>query len=268
VLNGMFAYGGLRPFGATFLNFMGYALGASRLSALSRFGVIYVMTHDSIGLGEDGPTHQPIEMLESLRALPNMLVFRPADGNEVCGSYISAIENRDAPSVVVLSRQAAPAQEGTSPEKVSFGAYVLSTHGNSPSPSLIIVSTGTEVQLAVGVAKELSSADGLTVRVVSMPCWELFDKQSVGYKREVFPEGIPVMSVEASGVHGWTKFAHSSFGMNSFGLSAPGAKVYERFGFTVPNLLGCARQVLKYYSDKNAPSLIDRVSFPGPTYPH
>jgi len=226
VLNGLYAYGGIRPFGATFLNFMGYALGASRLSALSRFGVIYVMTHDSIGLGEDGPTHQPIEMLESLRAMPNMLVFRPADGNEVCGSYKSAIENKHSPSVIVLSRQAAPAQVGSMPEKVAFGGYVLSSHGNCPFPSLIIVSTGTEVQLAVGVAKTLSSeTDGPSIRVVSMPCWELFDKQSMSYKKQVFPEGVPVMSIEASGNHGWTKFAHSSFGMNSFGLSAPGGKV-------------------------------------------
>ncbi|CAE7655778.1 TKT10, partial [Symbiodinium microadriaticum] len=162
ICNGLYAYGGLRPFGATFLNFIGYALGSVRLTALSRLGVIYVMTHDSIGLGEDGPTHQPVEMLESLRAMPNMLVFRPADGNEVCGSYICAVENPKSPSVIALSRQVAPAQEGSSVEQVAMGAYTLCKHGSAAVPSLVLVATGTEVQLAVNVAKALAQV-GATV---------------------------------------------------------------------------------------------------------
>ena len=143
ICNGLFSHGGFRPFGATFLNFIGYALGAVRVSALSRFGILYVMTHDSIGLGEDGPTHQPVEMLETLRCIPNLLTIRPADGNEVVGAYIAAIENSHTPTVISLSRQAVPTLNGTSAEKVSFGAYLLNDYGSNANGtiSLIIVST-------------------------------------------------------------------------------------------------------------------------------
>lgn len=270
VCNGMFAHGGIRPFCATFLNFAGYALGAIRLSALSRFGVIFVMTHDSIGLGEDGPTHQPVEMLDSLRALPNMHVFRPADGNEVTGSYLCALESLHTPSVLALSRQTAPALHGTVAEKVALGAYVLSTYGESAlGLGLVLIATGTEVQLALKVAEALASEEGASaVRVVSMPCCELFDDQSEDYKKEVFPDGVPVMSIEASAVHGWTKYAHSSFGLNSYGLSAPGAKVYERFGFTVANLTQCAKKVQEFYRTRPVPSIVDRVRFDGPAAHH
>jgi len=266
ISNGLFAYGGFRPFCATFLNFAGYALGAIRLSSLSRFGVLLVMTHDSIGLGEDGPTHQPIEMLESLRSLPNMHVFRPADGNEVCGSYICAIESLHTPSVLALSRQVAPGLVGSSPEKVAFGAYVLSTYGDE-SVGLILVATGTEVQLAVKVAKVLSSGS-LTVRVVSMPCWELFDQQSVDYQREVLLDGVPVISIEASASHGWSRWSHSPVGMTTYGVSAPFGKVYERFGFTVDNIVQHAYRVIEFYKDRPVPSLVDQVRFESPASHH
>jgi transketolase len=259
ICNGMFAHGGVRPFCATFLNFIGYAMGSVRLSALSRFGVIYVMTHDSIGLGEDGPTHQPIETLEMLRATPNLLTFRPCDGNEVAGSYICAVEHTHTPSVISLSRQTAPALPHSSTEKVAQGAYTISEAGAGPC-KLIIASTGTEVQLAIKVAEAVATS-AASVRVVSMPCWELFERQSIEYQLEVFPAGVPVMSVEAAGAQGWTKYAHAPYGMSSFGCSAPGGKVYERFGFTVENLSICAQEVMNHYKDCPAESLINRVRF-------
>ncbi|CAN0054662.1 unnamed protein product, partial [Discosporangium mesarthrocarpum] len=236
MVNGMAAYGGIRPFAATFLNFITYAWGAVRLSALSRFGVIYVMTHDSIGLGEDGPTHQPVETLELLRATPNMYLFRPADGNEVvAGSYACAVEAFSTPSVLALSRGSCPNLEGSSVEAVSRGAYTLCEHGSQGGLALIIASTGTEVQICVDVAKALG-ASGLKTRVVSMPCWELFEPQTEEYQLSVFPEGVPVMSVEASGVQGWQRWAHAPFGLDRFGASAPGKACLEKFGFTVDNL--------------------------------
>jgi transketolase len=260
ICNGMFAHGGVRPFCATFLNFIGYAMGSVRLSALSKFGVIYVMTHDSIGLGEDGPTHQPIETLEMLRATPNLLTFRPCDGNEVAGSYICAVENTYTPSVISLSRQTAAAMTNSSAEKVAHGAYTIFEAGSGDC-KLIIASTGTEVQLAVKVAEAAASAAGTCVRVVSMPCWELFERQGLDYQLEVFPAGVPVMSIEAAGSHGWSKYAHAPYGMNSFGCSAPGGKVYERFGFTVENLSICAQEVINHYKHTPAESLINRVRF-------
>lgn len=260
ICNGISAHDGLRPFCATFLNFMGYAMGAVRLSALSRFGVLFIMTHDSIGLGEDGPTHQPIEMLEQLRSMPNLLVFRPCDPNETLGSYVQAIEHKHTPSVLSLSRQAAPALPNTSPQKVALGAYVLTQFG-SGTPALILTSSGTEVQLAVQTAAAMNSADGVCVRVVSFPCWELFEDQPLGYQMEVFPDGIPVMSIEASGSHGWQKYSHAPYGMTSYGASGPGGKIYEKFGFTVPNLSARAREVISFYQGTPARSLVNYPNF-------
>lgn len=247
ICNGLFAHAGFRPFCATFLNFIGYALGAVRVSALSRFGIIYIMTHDSIGLGEDGPTHQPIEMLESLRSIPNLLTIRPADGNEVVGAYTIAIEKKNTPTVISLSRQASPTVDGTRADGVSLGAYVISEFGNSVKLDLVIVSTGTELALSVNVAKALALQDNVKVRIVSMPCWELFDIQSIEYKLDVFPDSIPVMSIEASSTHGWHKYAHSSFGINTFGKSAPGGDLFKYFGFSEDNLVAKARIVISYF---------------------
>jgi len=171
ICNGIYAYGCFRPFCATFLNFMGYALGSVRLSALSKFGVIYVMTHDSIGLGEDGPTHQPIEMLDTLRAIPNLLTLRPADGPETVGAYEVAIESTDAPSVICLSRQATPALAGTDKNKVKLGAYVIADAkpegaNGAAVPDIILVSTGTEVALSVRTAEMLKSSHSKYVRYI------------------------------------------------------------------------------------------------------
>lgn len=259
IVNGMFAYGGLRPFGATFLNFITYAWGGVRLSALSRFGILYVMTHDSIGLGEDGPTHQPVEVMELMRATPNMHAFRPADGNEVTGSYICAMESKATPSVLALSRQNCVHLEGSSPEAVAQGAYTLCEHGPGSDLDVIIAGTGSEVQICVDVAKALGAA-GTRVRVVSMPCWELFEAKDKAYQLSVFPEGAPVMSVEAGGIQGWQRFAHAPFGMARFGASAPFNDIYPKFGFTVENLTVQAQKVADFYKAKGgAPSLINTV---------
>ncbi len=270
ICNGIFAHGGLKPYCATFLNFIGYALGSVRLSALSRFGVIYVMTHDSIGLGEDGPTHQPVEMMECLRAIPNLLTFRPADGNEVVGAYVAALENHGSPSVISLSRQGTPTLEHSSAEKVAYGAYtVFSTSTDtSKKVDIVLVSTGTEVNLSIQTAKKMHEENNnVSVRVVSMPCWELFDKQSHAYKLEIFPVDTPVMSIEAAGVQGWKTYAHCSFGLNSYGASAPAGDLYNHFGFTVPNLSARAKEVIAYFKG-SAPSLLSFPSFPSIAPPH
>ncbi|CAG8492094.1 7000_t:CDS:10, partial [Racocetra persica] len=177
-LNGLASYGGIIPFGASFLNFISYGLGAVRLSALSCFRAIYIMTHDSIGLGEDGPTHQPIETAASLRALPNLLFLRPADGNEVSGAYLAAIQNIERPSVIALSRQNVPNLEGSSVEKTLKGGYVLK---EADGAQIILVGTGTEVSIAVDAANLLEK-DCIKARVVSLPSFELFEEQSLEYR--------------------------------------------------------------------------------------
>jgi len=254
ICNGIAAHTGLIPYCATFFNFAGYALGAMRVTALSRFRVIYVMTHDSIGLGEDGPTHQPVEMLESLRAMPNMYVFRPCDGNETSGSYACAVEKVDAPSVLTLSRQGMPVQQGSSAAAVAKGAYVLDASVMA-TPQLIIVATGSEMPLAMEAKAAMSDVQ---VRIVSMPCQELFEEQPVEYQLAVFPEGVPVLSVEAAGTRGWERYAHLSVGMTRYGASGPSKAVYSKFGFTKENLVTQAKELMTFYGCTPAPSLINR----------
>lgn len=264
ISNGIFAHGGCRPFCASFLQFIGYAMGAVRLSALSKFGVIYIMTHDSIGLGEDGPTHQPIEMLESLRATPNLFTIRPCDGNETVGAYICAMEHSRTPTVLSLSRQGCPTQHGSDASKVMYGAYVLQDHKGTHAIhlSIILASTGSEVAVTCKTAAALVAAnEHLWVRVVSMPCWELFEAQSIDYQLSIFPDNVPVMSIECSAAHGWQKYAHAPYGLDSFGLSAPGGKAMEHFGFTVENLSARASDVVEFYKGKHFDSLINRPRF-------
>ena len=258
ICNGISAYTpGLIPFCATFLNFFGYAAGAVRVSALSDHGVIYVATHDSIGLGEDGPTHQPVEALVHFRAMPNILTLRPADANEVSGSYMVALEHRKTPSIIALSRQSCPNLKGTTPDKVRSGAYVLQAPADPSKPTqLVLVGTGSEVHLLVN-AVEKPLAD-LNIQIVSMPCWELFDEQTEAYQNEVFPPGVPVLAVEALSVEGWSKYAHSVVGMTTFGASAPGKALAERFGFTVDNVAAKAKALLEFYKGKEAPHLLAR----------
>ncbi len=246
ILNGI-AYhnSGLIPYGGTFLVFADYMRGSMRLSALSELGVIYVLTHDSIGVGEDGPTHQPIETIPSLRAMPNMLVFRPGDGNETSGSYKIAISNRNRPSSLCLSRQAMPNQANSSIDKVALGGYIL--EDCLGTPELIFIGTGSELNLCVEAAKELTN-QGKKVRVVSMPCVELFEEQSDSYKEEVLPSNVRKrLIVEAAETFGWHKYIGldgDSVTMSSFGASAPGGTCMEKFGFTVENVLAKAKKLL------------------------
>ena len=216
-----------------------------RLSALSELGVIYVLTHDSIGVGEDGPTHQPIETIPSLRAMPNMLVFRPGDGNETSGAYKVAIKNRKRPSSLCLSRQGMVNQPNSSIEKVALGGYVI--EDCSGIPELIFIGTGSELDLCMQAAKQLTT-EGHKVRVVSMPCVELFEEQPNSYKEEVLPSSIRKwIVVEAAQSFGWHKYIGldgESVTMNSFGASAPGGTCMEKFGFTVENVLNQAKKLI------------------------
>jgi len=246
ILNGI-AYhkSGLIPYGGTFLVFADYMRGSMRLSALSELGVIYVLTHDSIGVGEDGPTHQPIETIPSLRAMPNMLVFRPGDGNETSGAYKLAIQNRNRPSALCLSRQGMANQANSSIEKVSKGGYVL--EDSEGLPEIILIGTGSELDLCVEAGKKLK-AEGKKVRVVSMPCVELFEEQTESYREEVLPRSIRKrIVVEAAQSFGWHKYIGIdglAITMNSFGASAPGGTCMEKFGFTVDNVIDKARKLL------------------------
>ncbi|MEH2318135.1 transketolase [Nostoc sp.] len=238
---------GLIPYGATFLIFTDYMRAAIRLSALSQAGVIWVMTHDSIGQGEDGPTHQPIETLASLRAIPNLTVFRPADGNETSGAYKIAIEKskQNAPSLLAFTRQNVPNLAGTSIEKVAKGGYtVVDSEG---TPDIILIGTGSELSLAVGAAEKLT-AEGKKVRVVSLPSWELFEAQDAAYKESVLPKAVTKrLSVEAASSFGWHKYVGSEgdcVSIDRFGASAPGNVCLEKFGFSVDNVLAKAKQLL------------------------
>lgn len=258
ISNGIAAYGAFIPFCATFLNFIGYAQGALRLSALSHLKVVYIMTHDSIGLGEDGPTHQPVEILPLLRSTPNLLVLRPADGNEVSGAYYAALSVPNRPSVICLSRQNLPHLQGSSIEATLKGGYILQDYSKTPKALLdvILVSTGSEVSICVEAAQILAAEKN--VRVVSMPSFELFRAQPTAYKAEVFPDGVPVLSVEASSTFGWREWAHASVGMTSFGASGPYKQVYEKFGLTASNVAFKAKGLMAFYDGRNVESLVDR----------
>ncbi|KAI5291911.1 Transketolase [Ascosphaera acerosa] len=244
IMNGLAAYGGLIPAGGTFLNFVSYAAGAVRLSALSHHRVIYVATHDSIGLGEDGPTHQPIETIAHFRALPNCNVWRPADGNETSAAYYSALTCDGTPSILALTRQNLPQLENSSIEKACKGGYVAH---EVEGAAITLVSTGSEVALCIDAAKELEATHGLKARVVSLPCFEVFDAQSTEYKLSVLPDGIPSLSVEPMSTMGWAKYAHQQFGLNRFGASGPIKKVYERFEFTTAGIAKRAAATVEFY---------------------
>jgi len=244
IMNGMILHGGTIPYGATFLVFADYMRGAIRLSALSEVGVLYIMTHDSVMLGEDGPTHQPVETLASMRVIPNLLVLRPADAKETVGTYQVAIANRKRPSLMAFTRQNVKNLAGTSIEGTKKGGYIIV---DAPNPELIFIATGSEVALAVDAAAILA-AEGKAVRVVSMPSMELYNEQSDEYKESVLPVAVKKrVSVEAGSTFGWHKYVGSEgavVGMDSFGISAPGPIGYAKFGFTVENVVATARKVL------------------------
>jgi len=241
VLNGISAYGcGFIPFGGAFLNFIGYALGSVRLSCLSHHQVVYIMTHDSIGVGEDGPTHQPIETFAVLRAHPNLNVIRPADGNEVSAAYYVALTNKTTPSVLCLTRQNLPQLQGSSIEKAVKGGYVLQ---EEPNAKITLLATGSEVSLCVDAAKLLKE-QGIPARVVSLPCMSIFEAQDKAYRDEVLPKGIPVLSVEAASTFGWSKYAHRSIGIDTFGMSAPAKQVFEHFGLVPTEVAKKAKELV------------------------
>jgi transketolase len=248
ICNGIALHGsGLIPYGATFLIFTDYMRAAIRLSALSQAGSIWVMTHDSIGQGEDGPTHQPVETLCSLRAIPKLTVIRPADGNETSGAYTVAIEKAkaNAPTLLAFTRQNVPNLPGTSIENVKKGAYtIVDSQG---TPDIILIGTGSEVSLCVSAAEKLT-AEGKKVRVVSMPSWELFEDQDDNYKESVLPKAVTKrVSVEAGVSLGWHKYIGTegaTVSIDTFGASAPGPVCMEKFGFTADNVLATAKKVL------------------------
>jgi transketolase len=248
ICNGIALHGsGLIPYGATFLIFTDYMRAAIRLSALSQAGSIWVMTHDSIGQGEDGPTHQPVETLASLRAIPNLTVIRPADGNECSGAYKVAIENanKHRPTLLAFSRQNVPNLAGTSIAGLEKGAYIVVDCAGTPE--LILIGTGSELSLCVTAAEKLAG-EGKKVRVVSMPSWELFADQDAAYQESILPKAVTKrLSVEAGVSFGWSKYTGSagdSVAIDSFGASAPGGVCMEKFGFTVENVLAKAKALL------------------------
>jgi len=243
IVNGMSVHGGIIPYGGTFLVFSDYMRGALRLAALSHYPSIWVFTHDSIGVGEDGPTHQPIEHLAALRAIPDMTVIRPADANETARAWKAAIENRAGTTALVLTRQSLPTLGY--PVQVEKGAYVLKDFGDSPE--MILMASGSEVNLILAAGEKLA-AEGVQVRVVSVPSFEMFEKQKQAYRESVFPpQLVKRLAVEAGVAQGWWKYVGSQGGVLSiekYGASAPGAKVFEAYGFTVENVVAHAKEIL------------------------
>ena len=247
ILNGMALHGGLVPYGGTFLTFSDYARGALRLAALQQTHTIFVYTHDSIGMGEDGPTHQPVEQLVSLRAIPGFTVLRPADANETAAAWRVAVL-RKGPTALVFSRQKLPVLDpATHPiaAGVPRGAYVLSeAHGGTPE--VILLATGSEVSLALESQTQLAR-DGIAARVVSFPSWRLFDEQPTSYQESVLPTGIPKLSVEAGVTLGWSQYVGAegaSIGVDRFGASAPGPVVQRELGLTVDHVVEVARRLV------------------------
>jgi transketolase len=241
-VNGMAAHGGIvRPYGSTFLQFADYMRGAIRLSALTGLEVAWVYTHDSVGLGEDGPTHQPVEHLAALRAIPELVVIRPGDANETAYAWATILEDLDRPAVLVLSRQDLPVQANASAEGVAKGAYVLREAGTEERA--VLVATGSEVWVAMAAAEQLE-AEGIGTRVVSMPSWELFDAQDDEYHEEVLPPDLPSVSIEAGIAMGWSKYVDASVSIERFGASAPGAEVLEKLGITPDHAANKVRELL------------------------
>lgn len=237
ICNGMNLHGGVRAACGTFLVFSDYCRPAIRLAALMHCPSLFVFSHDSIGLGEDGPTHQPVEHTMSLRAIPNLDVWRPADGAETWCAWQAALDRTDGPSAVVLTRQSVPQLSDGS--MVTRGGYIVR---DVERPSVILIGTGSELQLAVEASETLAS-EGIAARVVSLPCWEVFERQDEGYRESVIPDGVPVVSVEAGTTLGWQKYATASVGLDHFGASAPAERLYEEFDITASAVASHAREL-------------------------
>lgn len=240
-LNGINLFGGLIAYGGTFLIFSDYMKPAIRIAAISEAPTIFVFTHDSVGLGEDGPTHQPIEQLAMLRAMPHLTVIRPADANEVVQAWRIAIARRHGPTALALTRQNVPTLVETANGMVEKGAYVLKDFG---TPEIILMASGSEVSLILGAAQKLAD-DGRGVRVVSFPSWDLFEGQDEAYRESVLPKNITArLAVEAAATLGWDRYAESILGIDHFGASAPAKVIFEKFGFTVDNVVAKAKELL------------------------
>lgn len=256
MMNGMALHGGILPFGGTFLVFSDYMRPAIRMAALMGLQVIYVFTHDSIGLGEDGPTHQPVEHLHALRIIPNLHTIRPADANETAVAWRMALERRDGPTALVLTRQAIPVFDRESDfgihgklapaTEAVRGAYVLYS---APNPTIILMASGSEVSIALEAAL-LLEAKGVAVRVVSMPCWEVFNAQDMAYRNQVLPPSVPNrVAIEASFQTGWGRYTPEMrrrriIAMTTYGASAPGPELFKRFGFTPEAVVALAEELL------------------------
>lgn len=248
-MNGMALHGGLIPYGGTFMTFSDYMRPAIRLAALSQAQVIYVFTHDSIGLGEDGPTHQSVEHLAALRAIPNLHVIRPCDAFETREAWRIAIKRRHAPTALAFSRQKVALIDRTkfaSADETAKGAYILAEASNN-APQIILIATGSEVGLAIE-AREKLEAEGISTRVVSMPCWELFDEQSAEYRESVLPKSVKSrLAIEAGVSLGWSKYVGDhgdTLTVDKFGASAPAEVVFKEYGFTVENVVAKARKLI------------------------
>ena len=240
VMNGLARHGGAIPVGGTFLVFSDYMRGSVRLASISRARVIYSWTHDSVGVGEDGPTHQPIEHVAALRAMPGLRVMRPADANETAIAWRMALVH-EGPTALILSRQNLPVLEGTGrADTVERGAYVIE---GDADPQLVLIGTGSEVAVCVDAAARLR-ADGVRVRVVSMPCWDLFEAQLPAYRAATLPADVPTLSVEAATSFGWDRYADATVGIDRFGASAPGNVVLEKLGINPDNVVSHARALL------------------------
>jgi transketolase len=247
ILNGMALHGGFLPFGGTFLMFSEYARNALRMSALMKQRVIFVFTHDSIGLGEDGPTHQPVEQTATLRYIPNMELWRPCDTVESIAAWVAAVERKDGPTSLVFTRQNLAFQKRDAAQiaNIRKGAYVLSEAAGG-KPKVVIIATGSEVSLALEAQKTLA-ADGINARVVSMPSTNVFDKQDQAYRDSVLPKGVKRVAVEAGVTGGWYKYVGldgAVVGMDCFGESAPAPELFKHFGFTADNVVATVKKVI------------------------
>ena len=243
-MNGLALYGGIIPYGGTFLIFSDYCKPSIRLSALMGLKVIYIFSHDSIGLGEDGPTHQPIEQLAGLRAIPNLNVFRPADINETLECWQIALKSKKTPSAIVLSRQKLPYVNPsfTKENKCELGAYVV--NATSQNNKITLVASGSEVEIALEAQKKLKESN-IDSKVVSMPCQELFDQQNNQFKNEIIQKDIPVITIEAGSVMGWEKYSKNNMGINSFGESGPYKEVYKHFDLTSDKIVALAKKLVR-----------------------
>jgi len=248
IANGLAAHGGFIPYVGTFLTFSDYARNAVRLAALMKLRTIFVYTHDSIGLGEDGPTHQPIEHASALRLIPHLDVWRPCDTVESAVAWLRAIERANGASCLLFSRQNVPfqAREPSQIDAISRGGYVLADWGGTAARRVVIVATGSEVALAMG-ARDALASEGIAVRVVSMPCTSVFDRQDGAYRDLVLPRGVPRVSVEAGVTDYWRKYVGlegAVVGIDTFGESAPAGVLFKHFGFTVDNVVAAVRSVI------------------------